>query len=204
MSRISDTQFAEALRYLSNNEVIVFPTDTVYGIGCRTDAEQAIETIYTLKGRSAEQPLQILLSSAEQVPLFARQLSSTMKKILDRFWPGGLTVLLPAQPGLPIPLVGSGRKVGLRIPAIPDLQRLIRQAGGSLAASSANRSGEKSPLAVESIPVEIKQGVRYVLDIGPLDSVTHSTVIDGTGETPRIIREAAVSLQQLAPFGVKD
>lgn len=199
----SPPQIEEALAYLRRGGVILFPTDTVYGLGCRSDDRDAMRKIFALKRRAPERPLQLLLSDRGQVERWAARVSDIAQELMERFWPGGLTVLLPAAEGLPIELTGGAGRVGLRVPDLPDLQALIALAGGALAATSANFSGQNSPWSVEEIPAEIRAGVDYTLDAGRLEAVPASTVVDCSQGQPRQLRRGAIGQEALERCGVK-
>ena len=200
---ITRSQIQEALGCLARGGVILFPTDTVYGLGCKSSDRAAMKRIFTLKGRPSNQPLQLLLSAPEEAKKWAARVPGVAQELMDRYWPGGLTILLPAAEGLPRQLTGSEGKVGLRVPKFPDLQDLISLAGGALAATSANLSGHRSPWSVEEIPSEIRSGVDYAIDGGRLEAVPASTVIDCTLEQPLQRRAGAIDGKALERFGVK-
>jgi len=203
MQRIRSEQIEQALTVLrQDGATLVFPTDTVYGIGCRTDDEKAMEEIYRLKNRPVDRPLQILLSDPSLAGRYAAEISSSGRALIERFWPGAVTLLFKSLPGLAAPLVSAAGTVGLRVPNQADLQRLIEALGGALAATSANRSGDQSPLTLESVPKRVKEGVRFVLDGGPLPPSPHSTVVDCTGPRPRLVRPGAISRREIEGFGL--
>lgn len=183
--------------------MVIFPTDTVYGIGCRSTARAALERIFSLKGRDAARPIQLLLSDTSRVGEYAASIPQFAWELMEKHWPGGLTILLPALRGLPGPLAGTERKVGLRVPGLPALQELIERAGGALAATSANLSGQPSPWSVEEIAEDIRRGVDYIIDSGPLNRVPASTVVDCAGERPRVQRFGAVALERPRASGTK-
>ena len=200
---LSRSQIQEALGCLARGGVILFPTDTVYGLGCKSSDRAAMKRIFALKGRSSNQPLQLLLSAPEQVGKWAARVPVAARKLMDHCWPGGLTVLLPAVEGLPRELTGSEGKVGLRVPDFPDLLELISLAGGALAATSANLSGHPSPWSVEEIPAEIRAGVAYCIDGGRLETVPASTVVDCTLKPPLQRRDGTIDAEAMESFGVK-
>lgn len=204
MVHISPSQVKQALRYLDAGGVIVFPTDTVYGIGCKVSATGAMSRIFELKKRPENRPFQLLLSEPSGVNRYAAHVPSYAHELMSRLWPGGLTLLFPAVSGLPFAVVGAQGKVGIRVPNMLTLLELVQMAGGALVATSANLSGQKSPWSVAEIPAEIRSGVDYVIDAGTLEPVSASTVIDCSGDWPRLLRKGAIAEERLVCFGVKE
>lgn len=203
MVRIDPWQKEEGLRVLKQGGIVIFPTDTVYGIGCLPYQDEAIREIYRLKGRPKGQPLQILLDEVNRVSDFAIRIPGYAHEIMRKYWPGGITLVLPAKRGLPGYCTGPGVTVGIRIPNAPDLLDLVKSAGGSLASTSANLSGEENPLGVEQIPESIRSGSSYVIDGGALPEGLASTVLDCTMDAPRLIRAGAVPEEALEEFGLE-
>ncbi len=203
MAKIELWQKEEALRVLKQGGTFIFPTDTVYGIGCLPHQDEAIREIYRLKGRPKGQPLQILLEDVNRVSDFAIRIPGYAHEIMKKYWPGGITLVLPAKRGLPGYCTGPGVTVGLRIPNMLDLLDLIKSAGGSLASTSANLSGEESPLSVDQIPASIRSGSSYVIEGGALPHGPASTVLDCTMDQPKLIRAGAVPEEALKEFGLE-
>ena len=203
MTGFPQDQLAEALAALKKGGVILFPTDTVYGLGCAVESPEATRRIYDLKGRPPGQPLQILIAEPPLARRYAKNISSGLWGILESLWPGGLTALLPAVDGLPTAVVGPKGTVGLRAPDFPPLQSLLSAAGGAIAATSANLSGQPPACRMEDVPEEIIRQVDFVLDAGALPDRPASTVVDFTVDPPRVIRAGAISKDRLAEFGVE-
>lgn len=203
MIHISQSQIQEALVHLGQGGAIIFPTDTVYGLGCKSTDGCTMGRIFTLKKRPLDRPLQLLLSDPGQVASYAVRVPTIAKQLMERYWPGALTVLLPAAESLPQELTGLKGKVGVRVPDLPPLQELISRVGGALAATSANLSGQKSPWSVEEIPRRIQEEVEFTIDAGRLEATPASTVIDCAAEQPRLLRRGAIEEQALERFGVK-
>jgi len=197
---ISQMQMEEALEHLDRGGIVIFPTDTVYGLGCKPGKISALEGVFNLKKRAVDSPLQLLLPGQDRVEEYASEVPAHARELMGKYWPGGLTVLLSAAKGLPWHLCGPGGKVGLRVPDLPDLQQLISRAGGALAATSANLSGQKSPWSVEEIPEEIRAGADYIIDAGPLEPLPASTVVDCTGDRPRTLRRGTIDPERLQDF----
>jgi L-threonylcarbamoyladenylate synthase len=179
-----------ALELLRAGQVIAFPTDTVYGLAALASDQAAVRRIYELKGRSFSQPLVLMLSEPEAVEDWA-VVDERARAYMERWWPGALTLVLPALPGLRPPLVaGRPRTLGVRVPDYAPALALLRAAGTGLATTSANLSGQQpAQTALEAAWV---RGVSAVLDAGRSPGGVPSTVLDLSGKEPRVIREGAV------------
>lgn len=170
-----------AVRALEGGGVVVFPTETVWGIGARPDSSEAVERIYHLKGRPADQPLQRLVASPEDVEALCR-LDEGARRVVERFMPGPLTLVLDAR---------EGGTIGLRVPDHPVALDLLGRTG-PLAATSANRSGEPTPAELTAIQGLFADGVDAYLDGEPAPRGISSTVLSLAGGEPRLLREGAV------------
>ena len=181
MSTVDDVAAA-----VEAGKLVVIPTDTVYGLACRPDREEAVRALSTLKQRSPEQPVALVASGVE--PL--RELVPELR--LDDLVQGAFTLVLP-NPSRRLPWLAGGRldTIGVRIPEVtgPAAELLARV--GAVAATSANLHGGIDPQRLGDVPAEILAGVAAVLDVGVLPG-TPSTVIDLTGAEPRVLREGAV------------
>jgi len=191
---------SEAVGLISKGGLVVYPTDTVYGLGCDPFNAEAVEKIFRVKGRSGK-PLPILVSSIKK----AEQLVNLGKvglTLASNFWPGALTIVAPIRRGVSLPeaLTSGSEKLGVRFPNHECALRLIEGAGGFLVGTSANRSGEKPPLTVDEAVRSLKYGVDIFLDGGKVTLGKESTVLDVCGEKPVVIREGAISKGKI--FGV--
>ena len=174
--------------------VILFPTDTVWGIGCRADNKKAVERIFTIKKRPLIQPLQVLIADFDDLDQIVTDVSPTARELMERFWPGGLTIILPAKENVLAPLViGEGQTVGVRLPNHQLARQLVRAVGVPLAATSANIHGEKTPVIRKDLTADIVSQIDFVL-AGPEGFGVESTVVDATVEPIRIVRQGAVKL----------
>jgi len=175
--------------------LVVYPTETVYGLGCDPFNIEAVKRILDVKGER-KKPLPILAASIGDADKIA-SISPNGKRLAAKFWPGPLTMVFPKKPSLPDVVTFGGDSVGLRIPHNDVALHLIRLSGGLLVGSSANRTGEEPPRAVQEISVELKEMVDVVLDGGVTAQGKPSTVADLTSEKPRILREGPISLKEL-------
>lgn len=186
-------QIAEAVR---TGGVLVYPTDTIYGLGCDAFDSHAVERVNRLKARAAGRPLLILIPGRQWLFRLAAEVSGNCLRLADAFWPGPLTLVLPASSEAPAGVLGGGHGIGIRWARHSFLQALLEAVGGPIVSTSANISGER-PL---QHPGEEKNGVLdsvdWIVD-GGVQSGRESTVLDLTGPEPRLIREGAVSRSDL-------
>lgn len=190
----------EAVAALRAGQLVVFPTDTVYGVGAMALDAQAVEALYRAKGRPLDKAIPILLADAEQVRQVARDIPDITWQLAERFWPGGLTLVLPAAPHLPAVLRAVGETIAVRVPNHPVALALIASLGGPLAATSANRSGDLPALTAAEAEAALGDKVDIILDAGRVPTGVASTVLDLTADPPRVLRPGATAIQELADF----
>jgi L-threonylcarbamoyladenylate synthase len=188
------------VRILRSGGVIVFPTDTFYGLGGDGFSPAAIRRIFNLKSRDASRPLLVLVSDLEMVRRLARDIPPVFWKIAEEFWPGPLTIALRASAAVPGELLGGGESLAVRLPAVPWLRELVREAGIPVIATSANISGEGEISAAARAQRIFDGRVELIVDGGMTPGGAPSTVLDLTAEPPRIVREGAVSIGRLVEF----
>lgn len=193
---IDDPQSLErAAKIIQDGGLIAFPTDTVYGIGVSAFNEAAIEKIYQVKGRSYQKAIPILLDSAHRLKNVLLTETEITNKLVNRFWPGPLTLIVPIHPDLPHNL-SSGNNIGVRVPD-HDLIRDLLKKTGPLAATSANLSGKPSGLTAEEVQKELGGEIDLILDGGKVPGGMASTVLDCSGEEIKILREGPISLADI-------
>jgi L-threonylcarbamoyladenylate synthase len=179
---------ARAVHLLRNGETVAFPTDTVYGLGADPTREDAIASLFRAKGRPEEKPIALLVADPEDVRQVAAEVTHEAERLMDRFWPGALTLVLPASPSLPAALLGGKTTVGVRMPDHPLALALLRAWGAPLAVTSANRSGEQDRCSGREVETALKGHVPLVLDGGRTPGSAPSTVVDLTVSPPRVLR----------------
>ena len=184
-----------ASKIVKRGGIVIYPTETVYGLGCNPFNIKAVQQILEAK-RNRKKPLPILAANIKDVKKVA-QLSLKGKKLAEKFWPGPLTIIFPKKPTLPNIVTFDRDSVGLRIPDNNVALQLIRLCGGLLIGSSANRTREKPPRTVQEISEELIEIVDIILDGGSGVHGIPSTVVDLTAEKPRILREGPISLKEL-------
>ena len=186
-----------AVEVLRAGGVIAFPTDTVYGVGAHGLLNDAVEKLYVVKGRPAEKAIPLLLAAAAEVDGVARDVSPAAWNLMQRFWPGALTIVLKKQAHLP-PALSGAETVAVRVPDHAVVRDLIRALGAPLAATSANRSGEPELLDAQAIGRVLGGMLDLILDGGRCAGGVPSTVVDASGETLRVLRAGAIPAEALA------
>jgi len=187
-----------ASQVVKGGGLMVYPTDTVYGLGCDPFNVEAVNRIFQAKGRR-KKPLPVLASDIEYVAKIAI-LSERVRKAASRFWPGQLTLVVPKRPALPDVVTCGVDSVGVRIPKHDIAVQLIRLCGGLLIGTSANKTGEEPPRTAEEATRQLGEDVDIVLDGGPTTFGMPSTVVDLTAEEPKIIRGGLVSSDEVLKF----
>jgi L-threonylcarbamoyladenylate synthase len=184
-----------AAQTVKRGGVVVYPTETVYGLGCDPFNVEAVKQILKVKDNRSK-PLPVLAASIANADK-AAFISPNGKRLAAKFWPGPLTMVFPKKPNFPDVVTFGKDSVGLRIPDNNVALRLIRLSGGLLIGSSANRTGEEPPRRVQEISGELKEMVDVVLDGGTAAQGIPSTVADLNSEKPRILREGPISLKEI-------
>jgi L-threonylcarbamoyladenylate synthase len=187
-------------RVLREDGVIVYPTDTFYGLGGNCLSQKALRKVFEIKRRPVSKGLPVLVSELKMAKRLAIELPRIFFVLANRFWPGPLTLVLKAASHLSRELVGPKKTIGIRLPDVPWLQVLIREIGVPLIATSANISGQKE-VASPEVAIRFFQGkVDLILDGGPTPGGLPSTVVDLTGEKPILVREGVIGNQELREF----
>jgi L-threonylcarbamoyladenylate synthase len=197
----SDADIADAARRLRAGELVALPTETVYGLGADAMNPAAVRRIFEAKGRPADHPLIVHLPDAEQMTVWARDIPREAIALAQAFWPGPLTLILKRDEDVPLEVTGGQDTVGLRVPGHPVALKLLRAFGGGVAAPSANRFGRISPTTAQHVRDEFRDTLgdaMTVLDGGPCEVGIESTILDLSGDTPRILRPGAISAEQIA------
>lgn len=180
-----------ASQMLLDGQLVVLPTDTVYGVACRL-TDDAILRIYLAKERSPDKAIPILLASVDDVTEVAQPLMPYARRVAEKFWPGPLTLVLPKSDRLP-QRASSLPTVGVRVPALEITQQIIKAAGGALAVTSANLSGQPAARTVQEAISQLGASISVAVDGGPCDRDVASTVASIDGRTVRIVREGPIS-----------
>ncbi|MPZ73038.1 MAG: threonylcarbamoyl-AMP synthase [Nitriliruptorales bacterium] len=187
----------EGAAALRSGQLVAFPTETVYGLGANACSAPAVERIFAVKQRPADNPLIVHVHSLEAAAEVTARITPLARELAGRWWPGPLTLVLEADPGLPDVTTGGLSTVAVRMPGHPLALALLRAAELPVAAPSANRSGRPSPTTAQHVVAELGTGVDLILDGGPCSVGVESTVVDARGERPIVLREGAVSREHL-------
>jgi L-threonylcarbamoyladenylate synthase len=172
--------------------VIAIPTDTVYGIAASLEHPAAVERLFDVKGRSGTKAIPILVSSREALERLSVAAPQSAMQLVDRFWPGALTIVVTADENIPDAVLRGGRTVAVRMPACGDALEIISGAGGALAVTSANRSGDSEARSADEVRFKLGGRIDYVVDGGPSPETRPSTVVDVTHDPPRILRSGVI------------
>lgn len=194
----SDTEaFAHATRLLRAGKVVAFPTDTVYGLGAHGLNERAIAQLFLVKNRTRDKPIPYLLASIADLYLVAHTIPETAQLLGGHFWPGGLTLVVPASARVPRLLTAGGDTVAVRVPNHPTTRALIDALRAPLATTSANLSGGRDPSAADQVFQQLSGRIPLILDAGPTRGNVPSTVVDVTIDPPVVRRIGVISVEQL-------
>ena len=177
--------------------LVAFPTETVYGLGANALDAAAVARIFEAKSRPATNPVIVHVSDASEVLNVAAIWPETAAKLAERFWPGPLTLVVPKGEKVPSIVTAGGPTVAVRCPNHPVARALIREAGLPIAAPSANRSTELSPTRAEHVLKGLNGRIDMLLDGGPCPGGIESTVVDVTGEIPRVLRPGLITVPML-------
>ncbi len=178
-----------AAALLRAGQLVIFPTETVYGVGARADDNEAVARLRAAKRRPAEQPFVVMVPHTEAAESLVR-ISPQARRLMARYWPGPLTLVLPAA---------KGGTIALRIPDHPVALALLARVAFALVTSSANRAGERPPTDALGALAALPLDVSVVLDGGPCRVGKPSTILDLTAPQPRILREGVIARSELIP-----
>jgi L-threonylcarbamoyladenylate synthase len=184
---------AAAVAALRRGELVAMPTETVYGLAADARNPDAVRRIFAAKGRPADHPLIVHLADAGSLGEWVREPPPSARCLIEAFWPGPLTLVLKKSASVDPVITGGQDTVGVRLPAHPVAQALLRAFGGAVAAPSANRFGRISPTCAQHVRDEFPTGVAVILDGGSSTIGLESTIVDLSGATPRLLRPGSIS-----------
>ena len=190
-------QIKQGIEIIKNGGVIAFPTDTVYGLGAGAYIESAIERIFQVKQRPPEMALPLLLADVVHIHEVAQNVPAYAWRLIERFFPGGLTLVVYRTKMVKDIITAGGDTVAIRIPDHPVALALIKGSGMPIIGTSANISGQPNSLTYEEVCQQIGDKVDLVIDGAPAPNGKQSTVVDVTGEIPVILRLGAISRAEL-------
>ena len=182
---------------LKRGGLVAFPTETVYGLGADALDENAAKKIYEAKGRPSDNPLIVHIDRMERLERIVKEVPRTALKLAEAFWPGPLTMIFEKTDAVPLGTTGGLETVAVRMPDHPVALKLICQAGGYIAAPSANRSGRPSPTTALHVAEDMDGIIDMILDGGNVDIGVESTIVDLTGDVPMILRPGKITLEDI-------
>lgn len=197
--KLENIDFLEIEELLNEGKLIIYPTDTVYGIGGIISSEETIKKIYLAKERSFNSPLIVLVSDInkiEEIAYINDKNREAIEKLIEKFWPGGLTIILKKKEWIPSIMTAGRDTVGVRMPALDTALEIIKAAGGLLPTTSANISGESTPRAYSELSEVFKNRVDIIVDGGTSPLGRESTIID-MSDKPKILRLGAISIEDI-------
>jgi L-threonylcarbamoyladenylate synthase len=188
---------ARAIDHLRGGRLVGFPTETVYGLGADAGNPDAVRRIFAAKGRPADHPVIVHLYDTGDLGRWARSVPQGARRLAAAFWPGPLTLILPRAPNVADVVTGGQDSVGLRVPAHPVAQALLRAFGGGIAAPSANRFGRISPTTAQHVADDLGDAVAQILDGGACAVGIESTIVAFVGDVPVLLRPGGIDAHDL-------
>ena len=184
-------------KLIKQGKIVIFPTETVYGIGTNGLDKNAVKKLYEIKQRPLNKPISLLVSNMEMVNLIAKDITETEYKIMRNFFPGPLTIILKKKDIVPYIVTAGQDTVGVRMPRGDVARKLVELAGVPIAAPSANKSGEPSGTNLQEIMKYFEGKVDYCIDGGDSELGLASTIIQVIDEKPMILRQGSITLEQI-------
>lgn len=207
MTRVADVAGladvpGDAADSLRSGGLVIYPTDTLYGMGVDPRSPAALDRLFRVKGREAGKPIPLLLAGPGQVECWAGCVPEAASALMARFWPGALTLVLPAAAGVLPAITGGGETVGLRVPAHPVARTLAASAGGAVTGTSANRAGEAGGWqSADALLAEFAAEADWLLWDGPAGSALPSTVVSVSASgTVSLVREGTIPLRVINEY----
>jgi L-threonylcarbamoyladenylate synthase len=191
-----DRGIAAAIEAVKSGELVVLPTDTVYGVGADAFTSHAVNALQTARGADRRVPPPVLVGSRHTLDGLVYSLPKAARELADAFWPGALTILVEHSPSLQWDLGDTGGVVAVRMPLHPVALEVLR-AVGPMAVTTANKIGQPAPATAEEARDQLEYSVRIYLEAGAAADPAPSTIVDVTGDVPRVLRDGAVSWEKL-------
>ncbi len=197
---INDKIIENAVSFLSRGEIIAFPTDTVYGVGGDIFSEAAINRIYRLKNRPTNKPINALISSEDQLKMIVESIPAYARSIIKKFWPGPLTIILKKKTEVSDKVTCSLDTIGVRMPNNRVVLEIIKKFEKPLATTSANISGQPSPLTADDVYNNFQESLPIIIDSQEKALGIESTIVTFASSKPQILRIGAITKEELSLF----
>ncbi len=191
-----DRGIAAAVEAVKSGELVVLPTDTVYGVGADAFTPHAVTALHQARGMDRRVPPPVLVGSRHTLDGLVYSLPKAARELADAFWPGALTLMVEHSPSLQWDLGDTGGVVGVRMPLHPVALEVLREVG-PMAVTTANKVGRAAPLTAEEAREQLEYSIRIYLEAGAAVDPAPSTIVDVTGEVPRIVRAGAIPWEKL-------
>jgi L-threonylcarbamoyladenylate synthase len=198
--QFSPQSLISAVEILRAGGVVVYPTETFYGLGVDALNQKAIKKVFTIKGRSFAQPLLILIPEQDYLPRYVTEVSEKARRLMEHFWPGPLTMVFSASPQLPSILTAGTKKIAIRISPHPIARALTSAFAGPLTSTSANISGEQSPATAKEVFSHLGEMIDLIIDGGKTPGQMPSTIVDVTFSPPQLVREGVIPFSEILTF----
>lgn len=193
-----DAVLGQAVRVLAGGGIVACPTETFYALAVDAFQAKALERLMAVKERPPDKALLVLVAARDMVAQAAGRITPRAAQLMAKFWPGPLTLILPARPGLPLPLTGGSGTIGVRQSGHPLAQRLPQLYGGPITGTSANLSGREPCLTAAQVQQEMGGAIDVILENGPCAGGRPSTILNVIQEPPGLIRAGAIGAAELA------
>lgn len=195
--KLDEFVIAEASSILRAGGVVAYPTETFYGLGADGRNEDAIKKIFVIKGRSFKNPISVIIGDSKDVQVLAEVIPKFALHLMEQFWPGALTIVFKASPGVSALLTAGTGKIGIRLSSHPVATALAKKLGHPITATSANTSGKEECTSADEIIRGVGNQIDALVDGGQTPGGLGSTIIDVTTDPPAILREGVISKHKL-------
>lgn len=182
---------------IRSGSIVAYPTDTVYGLGADVYNDEAVRKVFSIKARPLTMPLPVLIAEREMVEEMAAEQPATAIKLMDRFWPGGLTIIFNRKPSFSSLVLAGSNRIGIRLPGHALTLELIRKAGVPITGTSANLHDRPAALTAVEVKLQMGSSIDFIIDGGFCPGGVESTIIDVTVDPPAIVRQGIISLEAI-------
>lgn len=189
--------FSDAAAIIRKGGVVAFPTRSLYGLGADAFNPDAVDRVFDIKQRRAENPILVLIEDRLQLEHLVKRIPDVASRLMVKFWPGRITIVFEARDTVPLKLTAQSGKIGVRMPGHAVAQALVKAVQGPITGTSANLSGDAGCSQIEHLNTQLTWQVDLILDAGPLKGGIGSTIVDVTGDRLQIIREGEISAEEI-------